>query len=304
MEVRFTSSPMIPAATITANASRRARWPLPLIGLQVLLGACTLTQPAGPGGKGAVPLESIGSVSEAGMTCAQATGVARRALLKLGYTIDKVEPAKSGVVGKVVGLRNTGWTPRIVEEGDVYRTEIAVHCSDSGSTFEGSTSEGFSRRMSLRRDYPEALAAVIQQPVRAPRVKQEPDQGLIITVEAQRSREASAIFGSDLPSSGITPVQVKIDNRTERTYGFSRDRVKLVTQDGRNAPPLTAQDLSTKLGASLPTQLEGKLIAEGDLGPGANRTGFMYFPAAAYRRATIILLDLETDEPEGFNVEF
>lgn len=237
------------------------------------------------------------------MTCAQATGVARRALLKLGYTIDKVDPAKSGVIGTVVGLRNTGFTPRIVEQGDIYRTEIAVRCSDTGSTFEGSTSEGFARRMSLRRDYPEAIAAVIQQPVRAPRVKQEPDLGLIITVEAQRSREASAIFGTDLPASGITPVQVKIDNRTERTYAFSRDRVKLVTQDGRNAPPLTAHDL-TKLGAGLPAQLEGKLIGEGDLGPGANHAGFMYFPAAAYRRATIILLDRETDEPEGFNVEF
>lgn len=265
------------------------------------LSACTATQPGEP--PSAPAMESIGSVTEAGMTCVQATGVARRALLKLGYTIESVEAAKSGVPGKVVGLRNTGWTPRIAEDGDQYRTVIAVRCSDAGSTFDGATSEPFTRRMGLRRDYPPAIAAVIQQPVRAPRVRAEPDEGLIISVEAQRSRDASAVFGLDLPASGITPVQVKIDNRTDRTYAFSRERVKLVTQDGRNAPALTADDLSAKVGSS-GAVLEGKLIADGDLQPGANRTGFMYFPAAAYRRATIILLDRENDEPEGFNVEF
>lgn len=238
------------------------------------------------------------------MTCAQATGVARQAVLKLGYTVEAVEPAKSGVPGRVVGLRHTGWTPRIAEEEDVYRTEITIRCSDSGSTFDMATSEGFTRRLSLRRDFPPAIAAVVQQPIRRPRIREEPDQGLIIAVEAQRSRDAHAVFGADLPASGVTPVQVKIDNRTERTYAFSRERVKLVTQDGRNAAPLTAHDLAAKLGTNLPAQLEGKLIADGDLGPGANRSGFMYFPAAAYRRATIILLDRENDEAEGFNVEF
>jgi hypothetical protein len=249
-------------------------------------------------------MESIGSVTEPGMTCAQATGIARRALLKLGYTIDKVEPAKSGVPGKVVGIRHTGWTPRVAEEDDVYRTEITVRCSDAGSTFEGATTEPFTRRLGLRRDYPSAIAAVTQQPVRRPKISEEPEQGLIITVEAQRSRDADAIFGADLPASGVTPVQVKIDNRTDRTYAFSRERVKLVTQDGRNATPLSQRDLADKLGAGLPAQLDTKLIADGDLSPGAQRSGFMYFPAAAYRRATIILLDRENDEAEGFNVEF
>lgn len=267
----------------------------------VSFAACTATQPQAPVAGPAV--ESIGSVTESGMTCAQATGVARRALLKMGYTVESVEAAKSGVPGKVVGLRNTGWTPRIAEDGDVFRTVITVRCSDSGSTFDGTTSEPFTRRLGLRRDFPDAIAAVIQQPVRPPKVRDEPEEGLIINVQTQRSRDASSAFGLDLPASGITPVQVKIENRTDRTYGFSRERVKLVTQDGRNAPPLTGRDLSEKTGSS-GAALEAKLIAEGDLEPGGSRTGYMYFPAAAYRRATIILLDRENDEPEGFNVEF
>jgi hypothetical protein len=266
--------------------------------------ACTATRPSAPSAPAPAPLESIGTVTEAGLPCTQATTVARQVLLKLGYTIDKVEPAKSGQPGRVVGLRNTGWTPRIAEDGDVYRTQITVRCSDTGSTFEGATSEGFTRRLGLRRDFPDTVTAVIQQPARRAHVHKEPEEGLIISVEPQRGRTASAVFGTDLPASGITPVQVKIDNRTARTYGVSRERVKLVTQDGRNAPPLTTGELADKLGASVSGQLESKLIAEGDLGPGANRIGFMYFPAAAYRRATIILLDRETDEPEGFNVEF
>src|SRR5262249_25634127 len=120
----------------------------------------------------------------------------------------------------------------------------------------------------------------------------------------KRSRDARAIFGVDLPTAGITPLELKIDNRTERTYAFSRARVKVVTQDGHESHPLREKDLAAKLGDTVSTQLAAKLIAEGDLAPGGGRTGFMYFPAAAYRRATVILLDRESDEPEGFNVEF
>ena len=84
----------------------------------LLLSGCTAMQSRSTAG-GAPQLESVARASEAGMPCSQATGVARRALLKLGYTITTVEPAKPDAPGKVVGVRHTGYTPHIPEADDV-----------------------------------------------------------------------------------------------------------------------------------------------------------------------------------------
>jgi hypothetical protein len=152
----------------------------------------------------------------------------------------------------------------------------------------------------MRRDFPLAIAAVIAQPTRRPRAKKEPDQGVLITLEPQRSRESTAEFGADLPASGVTPVRMRIENRTTRTYGFQRAQVKMVTQEGKRVDALAP----SSIGGGLQGQLEQKLIAEGDLAPGAMLNGFMYFPSSAYRRASVLLLDRDTDEGEGFAVEF
>jgi hypothetical protein len=280
----------------------------PMIAMVLLVTGCSAgRQGTGPGESkppAAPALQSVARVAENGMPCSQATAIARQALLKLGYTVAAVEAAKPGAPGRVVGERNTGWTPRIAETGSVYTTAIQVTCSDTGATFEALTDEGFTRRMGLRRDFPPAIAELLTRKVNRPRAKQEPDRGLLISVEPQRGRDAGSEFGTDLPASGVTPVRLKIENRTERTYGFERAQVKLVTQEGRRVDALAVDVLGQRLGEPLQAQLAAKLITDGDLTPGATRTGFMYFPAAAYRRATIILLDRESDESEGFTVEF
>jgi hypothetical protein len=275
----------------------------------LLLAACSSGRYArgtGENGAGKAPpqLHSVATVTERDLPCTQATTIARQALIKLGYTIESVEAAKPDAPGRVAGIRNTGWTPRIAESGTVYTTVIEVKCSDAGATFEALSDEGFTRRIGLRRDFPPAVAGLLARKVKRPRAKREPDRGLLITVEPQRGRDAGAEFGADLPASGVTPVRLKIENRTERTYGFEREQVKLMTQEGRRVEPLRDKEIENRLGTPLQSQLAAKLITDGDLQPGATRSGFVYFPAAAYRRATIIMLDRESDEPEGFSVEF
>ena len=109
---------------------------------------------------------------------------------------------------------------------------------------------------------------------------------------AARGSEASAEFGYDLSASGITPVRVKIDNRSDRTYAFSADAVQLVTQEGARTPPLT--DASTdKLAGSLQPTVRKKRIPDATLAPKDVLTGFVYFPVSTYRRATVVLIDQE-----------
>ena len=249
-------------------------------------------------------LQSVAHATEPGMTCSQATGVARRALLKLGYTISTVEPAKAGAPGKVVGLRHSGYTPYVPESDDVYTTVVQVQCSDNGSEFQALSNESFFQRMDLRKAFASAINAMGERKVDRPRVKTAPDLGLLIAVEPQRGRQAGAEFGADLSASGITPVQVKIENRTERTYSFQRDQVTLVTQEGKRMDALDPAAIGGRLGDGLRAQLEQKSIHEGQLAPGATLQGFLYFPVSTYHRATIVLLDLASEEPEGFTVEF
>jgi len=127
---------------------------------------------------------------------------------------------------------------------------------------------------------------------------------LIIEVEPQSSHQALAQFGVDLPAVGITPVQVKLENKTQRAYGFEVEKVRLVSQEGTRVASLSLGEAAEKAGPGARAELEKKLITNGDLAPGAKRVGFLYFPSSAYSRATVTLIDRESDETEGFSVEF
>lgn len=278
-----------------------------LCAVGLLLAACTVRQGATSTGGTKPPesvLNTVGRVSEPGMPCSQAIAIAGRALVKLGYTVETVEPAGPNVPGRVVGQRETGWTPRIPEPDTVRSIVITVSCSDSGSEFEASTDESFFRRRELRQGFSRAINAMAEGRIEQPRIGSQLQPGLVIAVEPQRNRGAAAEFGADLPASGVTPVHLKIENRTERTYGFQRANVKLVTQEGKSVEPLPLEAVTDRLGSGLRAKLEMKLIGEGDVAPGAMLAGFVYVPVSAYRRATILLMDRATGEAEGLAVEF
>jgi hypothetical protein len=50
--------------------------------------------------------------------------------------------------------------------------------------------------------------------------------------------------------------------------------------------------------------LRPQTIADADLLPGGTLTGYLYFNASTYRRARVVLTDLDDGEPEGFSIEF
>jgi len=238
------------------------------------------------------------------MSCGQAMDVARAALTRMGYTIAETEPAKPGTPGKVVGRRNSGWAAATPESGREYTVVVRINCSDQGADFEAVTDESLGATLTFRQKFTEEIEAMGQRRVEAPRLSEAPKQGLSIAIEPQRSRDAQKEFGADLPAVGITPVLVKIENRTERTYGFERDKVQMVTQEGERVRPLPLSRVAKTLETSVQRSLREKLIAEKDVAPGGTLKGFLYFPVSAYRRATVIVTDRAADEAEGFSVEF
>jgi hypothetical protein len=243
------------------------------------------------------------SASESGMPCSEAQRVAKGALLRLGYHPEGVVAPQPGVPGTVVGHKNSGWSTASPVPGEEYTATVTITCSNQGARFEAQTDEPLPGSLTFKSEFATMIRKVAERRITRPRLKERPQIGLLISVEPLRGGDASAEFGADLTASGITPVRVKIDNRTDRTYAFAADGVQLVTQEGERVEPL-GDDQVAALAASARDGLRKKRIADSQVAPKAVLSGFLYFPVSTYRRATLVLIDQETEEEEGFRVEF
>lgn len=244
-------------------------------------------------------------VSQPGLSCRQATRVARGALVRLGYTIDSVEPAQPSVPGKVVGRRQTGWSGPTPEAGEVYTATVTVTCSESGAELAATADEPFMRRVAFGQQFDGAVKTVVENETqRSGPPKSAPAAGLVITVRPLLGSEAAREFGADLSASGITAVQVELDNRSSRAYLFDPERLQLYSEGGERKRSLSSEKAAAGHGSYLEEQLRARSIAEAAIEPGKKLAGFLYFPAAAYSRATLQLTDRESGETEGFRVEF
>ncbi len=238
------------------------------------------------------------------MPCTEAVRVARGTLVRMGYTIGETELPKPGRPGNISGRKAGAWSPGAGEAGEPYDVQVRITCSDRGAEFDAVTREPLTSRLSFRHDFPAALEQVASRRVVQPRVDDAPRPGLQISLRPLRGSEASGEFGVDLAALGITPVRVEIANRTGRAYAFRPDGVRLVTQEGQRTKALPLPGPAAGLDAEHRRRLRDALIAEGEVAPGATLKGYLYFPAVAYRRATLIFTDRESGEEEGFRVEF
>ena len=161
--------------------------------------------------------------------------------------------------------------------------------------------------------------------------------GVRVILEPVRGYATLLDFEANLSEAGILPVRVRVDNGTKRAYEFdprdvvlrragSRDKAKplsssqavailkkanLVALGGSGAQltdatgpgdPLSPSDLGDVRRAAeiIPERaLRGKRLVPGD-----RAEGFLYYEAAEYDRARIIMIDSATGETEGFLVEF
>lgn len=285
-----------------------------LVALATTISGCaTAPAPAPTVGENPVPKEPaygrVTKVSEPMLTCSEATRAARDAVVYLGYTISSVEAAKPDKPGIVLGQRDSGWAAAAPEAGTLYTLKVTIRCSDAGSEIEAATDEGLATQLR----FPSRFAAAIKQQAETkPRQvagHDEQPQGLIINVEPLRSAAARRELGEDLPAAGVTPVRFEIINRSQRRYRFRRDDVELVATQGGREAPLSAAAAAARLAlpagsTALQSMLAEKQIQDGEIKPAATLRGFLYFKAAAYKKARVELLDIEADESEGFSVEF
>ncbi|HSP98741.1 MAG TPA: hypothetical protein VL049_16080 [Candidatus Dormibacteraeota bacterium] len=239
-----------------------------------------------------------------GMPCAEADRVARAALLRLGYDGDVVTPAQPGAPGQVAGHKAGGYDYVTNAATRQYTATVAITCSNAGATLDATTDEPLPGSLTFKSDFASAADAVAARRIQRPRLASRPESGVVIAIEPLRGSDARTALGVDLPAAGVTPVRLTIDNRTERTYAFAATGVRLESQEGERTAPLTAAEVGTRAGAGAQQAATEHAIADAAIAPHAAIKGFLFVPASAYRRATVVLIDQETEEEEGFSVEF
>ncbi len=145
--------------------------------------------------------------------------------------------------------------------------------------------------------------------------------GAKVEIRPQLGLESKLDFGEDLAAAGILAVKVVIQNGSDRTYELDPAAIELRPAEGsgkiaqiplRDAAAALARSAAADRGEGAPspdaTQMENLLrqraLGAHRLRPGERAEGFLYFPVGHYARARATLVDVATDEEEGFLVEF
>lgn len=169
------------------------------------------------------------------------------------------------------------------------------------------------------------------------RSEEEEIVGVRVLLEPVEGYATLLDFEANLSAAGILPVRVQIDNGTRRNYEFdpqdvvlrrtaSRDRAKplsssetvsmlkqanLAALGSSGAQPTTGTGPGDPLAPSelgdvrrAAEVIPQRALHGGVLRPGDRIEGFLYYPAADYDRARILMIDSATGETEGFLVEF
>src|SRR5207253_1878973 len=158
------------------------------------------------------------------------------------------------------------------------------------------TDEPLPGSLTFKGDFASTVDAVAARRIQRPQLASRPETGMVIAIEPLRGGDARSALGVDLPDAGVTPVRLTIDNRTERTYAFAPLQVRLESQEGQPTAPLTSAEVGKRAGAAAEQAASEHAIADAVIAPHGVVTGFLYVPVSAYRRATVVLIDQETEE--------
>jgi len=237
------------------------------------------------------------------MTCRAATAAARTALKRMGYAIDTVLPPAPGSTGEIRASRHTGWSAGYA--GDAYQIAVRLTCDDRGSVIEAATEEPFSGRLAFKRDFPGEIERAVSVRVRQPQIAaRQPAAELQVSIKPLVGSEAAQQIGGTPEILGVTPVRVTITNHTDLLYRFQVKRLHLVTEEGSRKRPFVIEEVVERVASDWRERVRSEHLTDSDVAPGSSISGYVYVPAAAYRRAKLALIEAESEEAEGFSVEF
>ncbi len=247
-----------------------------VIGIASMLSGCAARQ---------APQAKKSVIETKTLSCEEANQLAYQAVTTLGYSVAAMQVATAGQAGTIEAKKEGA------SDGKVTITcasgNIAVEPERAGVPLPSLKGKQIASFPQL---FTQTFNILLMQKGYAPQ------QGATLTMTMTRLNnfESQMELGSDLPASGVLPVKVVITNHTSRPYGLDTGKVFLMAEGGRRvapvAPPAAGRDKA----------LQGELT----IAPGQVVTGYLFYPSGAYSSARTTLIDKETDEGEGFSVQF
>jgi hypothetical protein len=224
------------------------------------------------------------------LSCQEANRLAYRTVTTLGYSIASLQVATPGQPGHILARKEGA------PDG-----KVTITCPGESSAVVEPEKTGLAIPSLLgAAERPNEFPQIFTQTFNILRVNQEyaiqqgPEKGLSVTMTRLNSFESQMDLGADLPAGGVLPVKVVISNNTSRPYGLDASKVYLMTTGGGRVAPVAP-----------PASGQGKALqGEVTLQPGQTVTGYLFYPAGNYSSARTTLVDKETDEGEGFSVQF
>jgi hypothetical protein len=250
------------------------------------------------------------------LSCDEANRITYRTIEAMRFRVGAFEPAAPGQRGTLQASRAVtgaaGQTQAITATIDCAPGGVSVAVHEDGVLVQQlelkrAFYQAFLNVQAMRSAQSELDAQVLAGT--APASQQRRDLKVLVT--PLRGQAAKLDFPFDFAAAGLLPVRIEITNLTPLTYTLDVAQIRLTRPDRERVAPLTpsaaAAPLATKTtpGASaIAAQLAARQLTSSPLAPGAQRTGYLYFPLAEYSSARVVLTDRESGEDEGVRVEF
>jgi hypothetical protein len=247
--------------------------------LWVALPACGATQP---------PRKR--TIAAPTLSCEEANRLAYRTITVLGYTPAELQVARPGQPGHILARKKGQKDGKVTitcnaDGGAVVepeKTTLPVPSLIGAAERPGEFPQIFTQTFNILRSGQELAA------------QRGPEKGLTITLTRLNNFESQMELGTDLPASGVLPVKVVINNNTPRPYGIEMGQVLLQSTGGGSVAPIAP-----------PPAAQGKALSgELTIQPGQTVIGYLFYPLGNYTSARTTVIDKETDEREGFSVQF
>jgi hypothetical protein len=259
------------------------------------------------------------------LTCDDANRFAYRTIEAMRFKVSDFRPGVAGQPGVIKASRIVSGS-----SGQTQSVTVAIDCTPAGANIDASEDGSWLNQIDFKRAFHHAFLNVVSMRAAQQQLDQENLAGnapasqqrrdLKVVVEPQRGQAAKLDFAFDLAAAGVLPVRVDITNLTPRTYTLDVGAIRLTRSDRERVAALSPQDAAARVANAAPGEsgrpvtalspgaiadaLAVRQLAVSEIGPGAEREGFLYFPLADYIGARVVLTDKATGEDEGVRVEF
>ena len=254
----------------------------------------------------AEPLAELYRITDTDLSCEQAQHLAYKTVERMGYRVTSATRATPGKTGIVQAQQR--------RSGQTALVQVTVQCQPQGVLVDAASLS----TLDVASDTPHPLVTDYHER-EAPRLTKNrpppttyfrrafyslfhgladnvkrygPEGQVYVHIRPLPPMEAELLFGVYPPDIFI--VAVEVANRTQQTYVFDTEQVHLISAGGG-----TVRALAEKDAFSLPPPMVSQALAAH-----VATHGYLYYPAGEYLSVQGYLTEVQSQEREGFQIEF